>query len=123
MSITITEDIGAIVINNDVLARLAGLAASSCYGVVGMSVKSVKDGIVHLLKRESLSKGVEIRTDEDNNISVCLHIIVEYGTNIHAIGDVVASTVRYKLEESLELPVESVRVVVEGVRADSDHSK
>ena len=63
-----------------------------------MAVKTVKDGIVHLLKKESLTKGVEIAINENNDISIKLHIIVEYGTNIQAIGKIVYDTVQYKLQ-------------------------
>lgn len=118
MSIIIPDAKGAVEIKDEVISKIAGIAASSCYGVVGMSVRNMKDGIVHLLKRESMSKGVEIHTFDDNDIAVILHIIVEYGTNINAIADVVISTVKYKLEESLGKPVDKVSVVVEGVRVD-----
>ena len=119
MSVIIKSEKGNITITNDVLAKTAGLVATSCYGVVGMAVKTVRDGIVHLLKKESLSKGVEIFVNEDSSVDVKVHIIVEYGTNIPAIGDIVENTVVYNLENSLGVKVGSVQVIVEGIRVDS----
>ncbi len=118
MSVVMNNEQGNITITNHVLAKTAGIAATSCYGVVGMAVKTVKDGIVHLLKKESLSKGVEVTVNEDRSVDVKLHIIVEYGTNIPAIGDIVAKTVTYNMESSLGVNVNSVSVTVEGIRVD-----
>ena len=118
MPSTIRNDLGAITISNEVIARIAGLAAMECYGIVGMAAKNVKDGIVQLLKRESLTKGIRITLDETSLI-IDLHIIVEYGTNIPAICDTLVSTVKYKVEESVGLPVGQINIFVEGVRVDA----
>lgn len=109
---------GVITIENEVIARIAGMAAMECYGIVGMAAKTVKDGIVHLLKKESLTKGIRLSV-EDNKITLELHIIVEYGTNIAAIAESVMSTVKYTVEDSVGLPVAAVNVCVEGVRVDN----
>ncbi len=108
---------GSITIDNEVIARIAGLAAMDCYGIVGMASKNVKDGIVHLLKRENLSKGIVLTINGDL-LNIDLHIIVEYGTNIPAICDSVISTVKYKVEENVGLKVERVNIFVEGIRVD-----
>lgn len=89
-----------------------------CYGIVGMAAKNVKDGIVQLLKKESLTKGIKLTVNE-NKISLDFHIIVEYGTNITAIADNIISTVKYKVEEFAGLEVENVNIFVEGVRVDN----
>ena len=60
---------GSIVISNNVIANAAGLIATSCYGVVGMAIRSPKDGIVSLLKPSNLAKGIKV-TIEDNKIRV-----------------------------------------------------
>ena len=82
-----------------------------------MTAKNVKDGFVQLLKRESLTKGIRINVNEDK-ISIDLHIIVEYGTNITAIAENIISTVKYKVETVCGIEVEQVNVFVEGVRVD-----
>ena len=119
MSAIIKTDYGNITIDDEVIARVAGMAAIECYGIVGMAARSMKDDIVHLLKRESLTKGIKV-TVEDNKISLELHIIVEYGTNISAIADNTISTVKYKVEDSVGLSVSNVSVFVEGVRVDNN---
>lgn len=96
---------------------VSGLTALDCYDIVGMAAKNVKDGIVQLLKRESLTKGIKISVNEDK-ISIDMHIIVEYGTNITAIAENTISTVKYKVETVCGIDVEQVNVFVEGVRVD-----
>ena len=118
MQSKIKTELGVIAIENEVIARAAGMAAMECYGVVGMAAKNVKDGLVQLLKMESLTKGVRLGS-ADNALILDLHVIVEYGTNINAIADTLIQNVRYKVEDHLGLPVREVNVYVEGVRVDA----
>jgi len=117
MPCKIKNKYGTIHIENEVVARIAGMAAMECYGVVGMAAKNVRDGLVHLLKIESLTKGIKIKTDE-KSINIDLHVIAEYGTNITAVCESLISTVKYKVEESCGLAVGRVNVFVEGLRVD-----
>ena len=110
------NEMGTVGIDNEVIARLAGTAAMECYGVVGMAARNIKDGLVGLLKLESLSKGVRLQTKDECDLVIDLHIIVEYGTNIVAIAQTLMDNVRYKIEESVGLQVREVNVFVEGVR-------
>ncbi|MCL1788412.1 MAG: Asp23/Gls24 family envelope stress response protein [Defluviitaleaceae bacterium] len=118
MQSKIKNDFGTIAVENEVIARIAGLSAMECYGVVGMAAKSLRDGLVHLLKIESLSKGVRIDTLEDGKLVIDLHIIVEYGTNLVAIANTLKDNVRYKVEESVGMTVQDVNIYIEGVRID-----
>lgn len=118
MSAKLENELGIITIDNEVIAKIAGITAMECYGIVGMAAKNVKDGFFQLLKVESLTKGIKVVIDE-NKIFLDFHIIVEYGTNISAIADNIISTVKYKLEQTLELEVEKINIFVEGVRVDN----
>ena len=118
MSAKLENQYGTISIENEVIARIAGLTAVDCYGIVGMAAKNMKDGLVQLLKRESLTKGIRINVNEEQ-ISIDLHIIVEYGTNMTAIAENIISTVKYKVETVCGIAVEQVNVFVEGVRVDA----
>lgn len=107
--------IGEVLIDNDVLAKYAGSSAVECFGVVGMASISMKDGLVKLLKRESLSHGVNI-TVENNKIIIDLHIIVSYGVSISAVAENLISNVKYKVEEFTGMEVVKINIFVEGVR-------
>ncbi len=115
MNATMNTGLGNVIIDNEVIAKYAGSAAVECFGVVGMAAVNVKDGFAKLLRRESLSRGVNI-TVNDNKITVDFHIIVSYGVSISAVADNLVSNVRYKIEEFSGLPVEKINIYVEGVR-------
>lgn len=106
---------GDIIIDDEVFAQYAGLTAVECIGVVGMASISVKDGLVKLLRGDSVSKGVNVKI-EDNKISVDFHIIVAYGVSISVVADNLINTVKYKLEEFTGLTVSRINIYVEGVR-------
>jgi len=110
------NELGIVGIDNEVIARLAGTAAMECYGVVGMAARSMRDGLVGLLKKESLSKGVRLQTQDEGDLLIDLHIMVEYGTNIVAIAQTLMDNVRYAVEESVGLKVREVNIFIEGVR-------
>ena len=115
MTAQIMNQNGFIKIGQDTIAQIAGQAALECYGVVGMGAKSFKDGLVHILKKESLTKGVHVYI-ENNQLTIDLHIIVEYGTNIGAISESLISTVTYRIKDMLGFGVKNVNVFVIGVR-------
>lgn len=106
---------GEIMIDNEVIAKYAGSAAVECFGIVGMASVNVKDGLVRLLKKDSLSHGVNVVV-EDNNLTIDMHIIVAYGVSISAVTDNLISNVIYKVEEFTGMKVEKINVFVEGVR-------
>lgn len=106
---------GEVHITDDVLASLAGLAAMECYGIVGMASKSAKDGFVELLRRENLSRGVKVSSEEEE-IIIDLYVIVEFGTKISVVADNIISKVKYTLENLTGLKVKKVNINVHGVR-------
>ena len=90
---------GSLIISNDVFTQIAGAVATSCFGVKGMAVRSKTDGLVHLLRRESMSKGVKVTANEDGSVTIDLHIIVDSGVNIAAISSSITKEVAYKVTE------------------------
>lgn len=115
MAQEIINEIGKITISKDVLATLAGVAATDCFGVVGMTAKNIRDGIGTLLGRESLSKGVEI-VEEQGQVTIKVYIIVGYGTKISEIANNVIQRVKYTLDSLVGIQVAKVQVIVQGVR-------
>ncbi|MCI7812337.1 MAG: Asp23/Gls24 family envelope stress response protein [Lachnospiraceae bacterium] len=109
------NELGSIVIDTDVIATYAGSVAVECFGIIGMAAVNVKDGLVKLLKRENLGRGISIRI-EDNRISLDFHVIVAYGVSISAVADNLIDSVKYKLEEFTGMEVEKINIYVEGVR-------
>ena len=107
--------LGKIAIDTDVIATYAGSVAVECFGIVGMAAVSMKDGLVKLLKRDSLKHGINVGIT-DNNITLEFHVIVAYGVSISAVSDNLISNVKYKVEEFTGLTIEKINILVEGVR-------
>ena len=112
----ISNKMGEIQINPDVIALYAGTIAVECFGIVGMAAVSMKDGLVKLLKRESLTHGINVAIDEDNKITIDFHVIVSYGVSISAVSDNLIESVKYRVEEFTGMEVEKINIFVEGVR-------
>lgn len=117
MEAKIIGSMGYIAIDEHVVGTIAGMTATECYGVVGMAAKNISDGVVSLLKKDNLSKGVKIYID-DNKISVDMHVIIEYGVKISVVAESIMSTVKYTIENLTGLEVEYVKVFVESVRVE-----
>jgi len=117
MVIKTESQIGEVTINSHVIAKMAGAAATSCYGVVGMAARNKKDGFVSLLNIDSMTKGINI-IENEKGIDVELHIIMEYGINIKTNCNSIISNVKYTLEKNIGINVNKVLVRVEGIRID-----
>ena len=112
------NELGEIAVSNNVYTNIAGNAATKCFGVKGMAFRSVSDGLVHLLRRESMSKGVLVRTNEDDTISIDLHIIIDQGVNIPALSASIISEVRYMVEKQTNTTIREVNVMVDSIMID-----
>ena len=108
-------DKGEVTISSDVFSNLTGAAATNCYGVKGMAIRSKTDGLVHLLRRESMSKGVRVLYNEDATISLELHIIVDNGVNLRAVSSSIMNEVRYNVSRATGVEVKSVDVFVDSM--------
>lgn len=111
----IAKELGVITLKTDVLAQLAGATAVECFGIVGMARVNAASGIVALLKRDQLSKGVEVKQGADGLI-IKLHVIMQFGTKISAIASNIISQVKYNVEKMTGLEVASVDISIESVR-------
>ena len=80
-----------------------------------MAAVSMKDGLVKLLKKDSLKHGINV-TIADNKITLEFHVIIAYGVSISAVSDNLISNVKYKVEEFTGLTIEKINILVEGVR-------
>lgn len=116
MSIELKTKFGQIDISNEVIATIAGGAAIDCYGIVGMASKNqIKDGLTEILRKENFTRGVIVR-QLNEEVNIDMYIIVSYGTKISEVAHNVQSKVKYTLEKTVGLAVDSVNIYVQGVR-------
>ena len=106
---------GAVNVSTSVYTDIAGTAAINCLSVKGMVARSVSDGLYHLLRKESLGKGVKIEFHEDNSISIDLHIMVDVGVNLTAVGEAIIERVSYEVTNCTGTPVRAVNVYIDSM--------
>ena len=106
---------GSVNVSTSVYTDIAGTVASNCFGVKGMAARSVKDGVYHLLRKESMSKGVHVRLHEDDTITIDLHIIVDNGVNLSTVGESIISRVRYEVSKYTGTEVRAVNVFIDSM--------
>ena len=106
---------GNIVIDNEVIAQYAGSVAVECFGIVGMAGVSMKDGLVKLLKMDSITRGINVSLD-NNKLVLGFHVIVAYGVNIPVVSQNLMDSVRYQVEEFTGMKIDRIDIFVEGVR-------
>ena len=113
---SMTTDLGIITVDPEVIAKYAGAVAVECFGIVGMAAVSMKDGLVKLLKKESLTHGIQVVISDDNKLTIHFHVIVSYGVSISAVSSNLVHNVKYKVEEFTGMEVDKIHIYVEGVR-------
>ncbi len=108
------QDLGRIEVSQQVVASIAGHAASENYGVVAMAARGLRDGIAERLQRENLHRGVEVKVDADG-IDIDLYVVVEYGVRITEVSHSLQDAVKYQVEKALGMRVKTVDVNVQGI--------
>ena len=114
-SSSMNTHLGSIVIDNEVIAQYAGSVAVECFGIVGMAGVSMKDGLVKLLKVDSITRGINVSVNQ-NKLTLDFHVIVSYGVSILAVAENLVDSVKYKVEEFTGLEIEKINIYVDGVR-------
>ena len=109
---------GEVSISDAALSNITGAAATSCFGVKGMAVRSMTDGLVHLLRKEAMGKGVRVTFQDDNSIAIDLHIMVDKNVNLSAIASSIIGEVRYFVTKSTGTEVRAVNVFVDSISVD-----
>ncbi|MDR1620630.1 MAG: Asp23/Gls24 family envelope stress response protein [Clostridiales bacterium] len=116
MAVEIKNDLGKIVLTEDLVASIAGYAAVENYGIVGMSAKKASDTIIELIKRDNLKRGIKVAAVGPGEVDIDLYVTLEYGVSLPAVARNARDNVRYRVEELTGLTVRNVNIMVEGVR-------
>ena len=110
------NEMGKILVDEDVLAKYAGSAAVECFGVVGMASKSaLKDNFQALLRKENYAKGVVVKST-DSGISVDVYTVMSYGVKISEVSKNIQERVKFNLENQLGLSADTVNVYVQNIK-------
>lgn len=107
-------DMGIVKISDEVVAVIAGLACSEVKGIVGIS-SGIVGGITQILSgKKNLSKGVKVNVGE-NDATIDIFIVVEYGVKIPEVAGEVQSSVKKAVESMTGLSVSAINIFVQNV--------
>ena len=112
---------GSVSYSEDVIAIISGLAATEIHGVAGMS-GGIKSGIVELLGKKDLSKGIKATIGNDEAV-IDIKLVVSYGTIISDVVLEVQKSVKRAVEGMTGLRVPAVNVNVIGVQVAAEDKK
>ena len=110
------EKIGEVQIADEVVAIIAGLAATEVEGVDSMA-GNITNELVGKLGMKNLSKGVKVDVSEEH-VSVDLYLNIRYGYNIPSVSEQVQEKVSTAIENMTGLTVLDVNVKIAGVNMD-----
>lgn len=116
MSIQFNSEKGTINVSYEVIGTIVGAAVTEVYGVVGMTSKKIKDGIKDILKQDNYQKGIHVSKNENEEMEINIHIVVQYGTKISEIASNIQEKTKYDLEQMLGIAVSTINIFVEDVR-------
>lgn len=116
MTAEIKNELGKIVINEDLIASIAGYATGENYGIVAMSNKDAGDAFLQLVGSDNLKRGVRVTLSKENKVKIDLFVTLMYGVSLPAVANNVISNVKYRVEEFTGLTVEAVNIFVEAIR-------
>jgi len=118
---SVVNELGAIKITDEVVAIIAGIAATEVAGVTGMS-GGIAGGIAEALGRKNLAKGVKVEVGE-KEAAIDLFIIVDYGFRIPEVAWTIQEKVKNAVEEMTGLNVVEVNIHIQGVNIEREHKK
>lgn len=110
-----------IKISEEVIATIAGIAASENENLASMSGGFV-DGIAGMLGRKSPGKGIKVELSE-NTAAIDLSVVMQYGCKIHEVARDMQARVRDAVERMTGMEVTSVNINILGVSMGKDTAK
>ena len=113
------ETIGNIKISNEVVSTIAGIAATEIDGVSCMYSSFVNGFAQKLGAKKNLSKGVKVDMEE-NNVSIDLYIVVDYGVKIPELAWSIQENVKSNVEAMTGMNVTKVNIHIEGINFETD---
>ena len=108
--------LGKVEISEDYLEKLIGHEVTSCFGVVGMVPRRVKQKLYNRFTKSNMADTGIIVSGNGEKISVEIHIVVTYGININAIAVSITEKVKHIVMEYIGLDIQKVTVKIDGIQ-------
>ena len=117
-TIEIDDGIGKVIIAEEVIAIIAGLAASEVEGVASMAGNTTRE-LIEKLGVKSLSKGVRLQVEQDQ-VRVAMNVNLRYGYSVPETSSEIQEKVKTAIETMTGLNVAEVNIKITNVVMDND---
>ncbi|MDD7593654.1 MAG: Asp23/Gls24 family envelope stress response protein [Peptoniphilaceae bacterium] len=117
MTSKVQTPLGDLFIDDQVIARIVCRTTMESYGIVGLAAQSPKDQLYHLLGMDNMTRGVKVYCTGEQSVWIQIHVIMDSGVRLATVVSNVIDSVRYNVETKTGLHVDSVDVIVQGLRA------
>lgn len=104
---------GGIDISLDAIASVAGEAASSCYGVLGIAKKN--SAFYEVLKKENFAKGIFVSKTRGGYV-VDIYLYCAFGIKVSEIASEAQKKIKYELEKTFGLKFPKINVFIEDLK-------
>ena len=105
---------GNIYISHRAIASIAYQSVIESYGVVGLAPKNLARGLANAIVKDP-TLGVNVHYN-GGAINIDLYLVIEYGTRTKSVAKSVSERIKYRIEKTLDIPVENVNIHVRGLR-------
>ncbi len=117
----INTELGTITYADELIAKIAGLAAGENYGIAGMNAKKASDTFLQIVGGENQKRGVRVTPLEDGKaVDIDLYVTLVYGVTLPTVAQNTISNVRYRVNEMTGVEVRNVNIHVESIRVPED---
>lgn len=110
-------DYGLIKIHKNVIAEIASMAAKEVVGVNRISTDLFTKLLNLLTKGKIIRYPVKIEFRENNEVAICISIVVNYGVNIPEVAGSVQENIKKAVEKMTGLYPTDIHIKVKGVEA------
>ncbi|MCC2231551.1 Asp23/Gls24 family envelope stress response protein [Hominifimenecus microfluidus] len=114
------EEIGKVIISDEVFSLIAGLAAMEVEGVNSMAGNITRE-LVAKLAMKNLAKGVKVEV-QDESVTVYMSLNIDFGYNIPQVSAKVQERVKASVENMTGFHVETVNIKIAGVIVNRDRA-
>ncbi len=115
MAVSTTNIYGKILISEEAIANIVSHVALDCYGIVELVTKGVKDSFDGLFGKKTRCPGTKVVAVGDK-ISIDVYVIIKFGVSLAAVAEALKQTVKYSVEHTAGMVVDSVNVNIVGVK-------
>ena len=114
-------NMGQVQIADEVVAIIAGLAATEVEGVASMA-GNITNELVSKLGKKSLSKGIRVKV-EDGIVNVNVALNIAYGYSVPKTSEKVQERVKSAIENMTGLEVADVNIHIASVDMENEKGK